>query len=133
MNPVHSSYVVTQEWDVIGDQTNVIHGGIDLAFMPPGTKPPIYVAKAGVVIIAGTNSSFEGNYLMIDHLDGFYTYYGHFDSVNGKQGDKVTTSSILGIMGITGTATGVHLHFEVRKGGQSYDFRFNPRDVIDFD
>lgn len=132
MNPVHSSYVVTQEWDVIGELTNVIHGGIDLASMPPGTKPPIYAAKAGVVIISGSNPSLEGNYVMIDHLDGYYTYYGHFDSVNVKQGDKVTTSSILGIMGMTGTATGVHLHFEVRKGGQSMDFRINPRDVIKF-
>ncbi|MBO0474185.1 M23 family metallopeptidase, partial [Enterococcus ureasiticus] len=113
-------------------ETTVIHGGIDLASMPPGTKPPIYAAKSGVVIISGSNPSFEGNYVMIDHLDGYYTYYGHFDSVNVKQGDKVTTSSILGIMGMTGTATGVHLHFEVRKGGQSSDFRINPRDVIKF-
>lgn len=132
MNPVHSSYVVTQEWDVIGAETTVIHGGIDLASMPPGTKPPIYAAKAGVVIITGSNPSFEGNFLMLDHLDGYYTYYGHLDSINVKQGDKVTTSSILGIMGMTGTATGVHLHFEVRKGGQSSNFRINPRDVIKF-
>ncbi|WP_375180250.1 M23 family metallopeptidase [Enterococcus rotai] len=132
MNPVHSSYVVTQEWDVIGAHTSVIHGGIDLASMPPGTKPPIYAAKAGVVIVTGANPALEGNYLMIDHLDGYYTYYGHFDSINVKQGDKVTTSSILGIMGMTGIADGVHLHFEVRKGGQSSDFRINPRDVIKF-
>ncbi|MTD42459.1 peptidoglycan DD-metalloendopeptidase family protein [Erwinia sp. CPCC 100877] len=132
MNPVHSSYVVTQEWDQIGAGTSVIHGGIDLASMPPGTKPPIYAAKAGTVIVTGSNPSLEGNYLMIDHLDGYYTYYGHFDSISVKQGDKVTTSSILGIMGATGLAKGVHLHFEVRKGGQSSSFRINPRDVIDF-
>ncbi|MGX7202398.1 hypothetical protein BCR22_07415 [Enterococcus plantarum] len=133
-NPVRSSYVVTQEWDApdywSGGSAG-IHGGIDLASVPAGSTPDIYAAKSGTILITGVGS-VEGNYIMIDHGEGFYTYYGHLSSVKVKQGDKVTNNTVIGTMGTTGGSTGVHLHFEVRKGGQSSNFRINPRDVINF-
>jgi murein DD-endopeptidase MepM/ murein hydrolase activator NlpD len=130
-NPVHSSYAVSQESTSMNID-GLIHGGIDLASVPKGAKPPVYAARAGTVIVVGSNLSYEGNYVMIQHEGGYYTYYGHFDSISVTQGQKVSNETVLGIMGETGLATGVHLHFEVRKGGQSSDFRINPREVIDF-
>ena len=132
MNPVRSSYTITQEWDepdYASGGASGIHGGIDIASMPAGSMPPVYVARNGTVITA-TYDGTGGNYVVIQHDDGYYTYYGHLDSVDLAVGDKVTTTNKVGIMGATGTATGVHLHFEVWKGGQWQ--RINPRDVINF-
>ncbi|EGO9233179.1 phage minor structural protein, N-terminal region domain protein [Enterococcus faecalis] len=129
VNPVRSSYTITQEWDEIGWGTNVIHGGIDIASMPAGSMPPVYVARSGTVETV-TYDGTGGNYVVIKHDDGYWTYYGHLDSVDLSVGDKVTTNSRVGIMGATGLASGVHLHFEVWKGAQWQ--RINPRDVINF-
>ncbi|HHX0261590.1 TPA: phage tail spike protein [Enterococcus faecalis] len=129
MNPVRSSYTITQEWDQIGWGTNVIHGGIDIASVPAGSTPPVYVARSGTVETV-TYDGTGGNYVVIKHDDGYWTYYGHLNSVDLAIGDKVTTNSRVGIMGSTGLAKGIHLHFEVWKGGQWQ--RINPRDVINF-
>ncbi|EME6187151.1 peptidoglycan DD-metalloendopeptidase family protein [Enterococcus faecalis] len=129
VNPVRSSYTITQEWDEIGWGTNVIHGGIDIASIPAGSMPPVYVARSGTVETV-TYDGTGGNYVVIKHDDGYWTYYGHLDSVDLSVGDKVTTNSRVGIMGATGLASGVHLHFEVWKGAQWQ--RINPRDVINF-
>lgn len=129
MNPVRSTYTITQEWDQIGWGTNVIHGGIDIASVPAGTSPPVYAARSGTVETV-TYDGTGGNYVVIKHDDGYWTYYGHLDSVDLVVGEKVTTSSRVGIMGSTGLAKGIHLHFEVWKGGQWQ--RINPRDVINF-
>ncbi|MGJ0718715.1 phage tail tip lysozyme [Enterococcus faecalis] len=129
VNPVRSSYTITQEWDQIGWGTNVIHGGIDIASVPAGSTPPVYVARSGTVETV-TYDGTGGNYVVIKHDDGYWTYYGHLDSVDLSVGDKVTTNSRVGIMGATGLASGVHLHFEVWKGAQWQ--RINPRDVINF-
>ncbi|NAA43511.1 peptidoglycan DD-metalloendopeptidase family protein [Enterococcus faecalis] len=129
MNPVRSSYTITQEWDQIGWGTNVIHGGIDIASVPAGSTPPVYVARSGTVETV-TYDGTGGNYVVIKHDDGYWTYYGHLNSVDLAVGDKVTTNSRVGIMGSTGLAKGIHLHFEVWKGTQWQ--RINPRDVINF-
>lgn len=133
LSPVRVGYVVTQEWDQIGAGTSVIHGGIDLA-PTAGGNPEIYAAKGGTVMSVGNNPGLEGNYAMIDHGDSYYTYYGHMvdGSVRVSNGQKVTNETVIGLMGETGLAFGVHLHFEVRKGGSSANFRINPRDVIKF-
>ncbi|MBL1226611.1 phage tail spike protein [Enterococcus sp. BWR-S5] len=130
-NPVRSAYTVTQEWDdpdywsggAVG-----IHGGIDLA-SAGGAKVPIFAAYAGTVITR-TTDSVGGNYIVIDHGNSYWSYYGHLDSFNVSQGQTVTNADQIGIMGSTGGSTGVHLHFEVWKGSQWN--RINPRDVISF-
>lgn len=130
VNPLHNvSYTVTQEWDQIGYGTDRIHGGIDLA-PNGGATPPIYAARTGTVQQVVYNDETGGNYIIVKHSDSYWTYYGHLASINVKQGDNVSTSSVLGICGATGLATGVHLHFEVWKGGEWQ--RINPRDVIKF-
>ncbi|MGX7265355.1 M23 family metallopeptidase [Enterococcus crotali] len=95
-----------------------------------GSKPSMYCVKAGKVLVVGSNLGYEGNYVIVEYVGGFVTYYGHFDSVNVTYGQQVTNETVLGITGQTGLATGIHLHFEVRQGGSSANSRINPRDVI---
>lgn len=128
VNPVRVPYVVTQEWDQIGWGTTVIHGGIDLA-PTGGGNPPIYAAKGGTVETV-TFDGTGGNYVIINHGDGYWTYYGHFASTNISAGQKVSNQTQIGVMGATGLASGVHLHFEVWKGAKWQ--RVNPRSVIKF-
>ncbi|MBP1045265.1 peptidoglycan DD-metalloendopeptidase family protein [Enterococcus sp. BWM-S5] len=127
-NPVRSAYTITQEWDQIGWGTGEIHGGIDIA-SAGGAKVPVYAAHAGTVITR-TFDSTGGNYIVIDHGNGYWSYYGHLDSFNVSVGQTVTNATQIGVMGTTGLSTGVHLHFEVWKGSQWN--RINPRDVINF-
>ncbi len=130
INPLHdAAYNVTQEWDQIGYGTGTIHGGIDLA-PTGGRSPSIYAARSGTVSQVVYNHETGGNYIVIKHSDNYWTYYGHLASINVKTGDSVTTDTVLGICGMTGLATGIHLHFEVWQGSEWN--RINPRDVINF-
>lgn len=61
-----------------------------------------------------------GNYVAILHTDNIVTLYGHLKDVHVKKGDTVKQGDIVGFMGETGYANGVHLHFEIRK------YRINP-------
>jgi murein DD-endopeptidase MepM/ murein hydrolase activator NlpD len=77
---------------------------------------PIYAAASGVVQRAVFNNAWNlgmGNYVTILHSNGTVTYYGHFENVFVKPGDKVTVGDRIGLMGRTGNATGCHVHFEV--------------------
>ncbi|GGC84235.1 phage tail tip lysozyme [Enterococcus wangshanyuanii] len=135
LSPVRANYVVTQEWDEPDYNSGGAagtHGGIDLASVPAGSTPDIYAANSGTIMTVGSNPTLEGNYIMIDHGNSYYTYYGHLSSINVKQGDKVTNATVIGVMGTTGASTGVHLHFEVRRGDSTATSRINPRDVITF-
>lgn len=131
MCPLAVGYQVTQEWDDTDYYSGKgIHGGIDLA--PAfGTNPPIYSARAGNVTEV-TTDPVGGNYVVIQHGDNFWTYYGHLASIDVSVGQEVTTQTQVGICGMTGSGvTGIHLHFEVWQNGQWQ--RINPRDVINFD
>jgi murein DD-endopeptidase MepM/ murein hydrolase activator NlpD len=77
---------------------------------------PVYAAAAGVVQRAVYNNAWNlgmGNYVTILHSNGTVTYYGHFQNVFVKPGDKVNTGDRIGLMGQTGNATGCHVHFQV--------------------
>jgi hypothetical protein len=87
------------------------HSGIDLAY-PVGT--PIYAADSGTVIFAGWNTWGYGTLLVIDHGNGWTTYYGHLNSMYVGCGQTVQRGAAIGAMGNTGHSTGPHLHFEMR-------------------
>jgi murein DD-endopeptidase MepM/ murein hydrolase activator NlpD len=89
------------------------HTGIDIA-APKGT--PIMAADAGVVISAGNGGTY-GKLIKISHGKGIVTWYGHCDTISVKIGQKVDKGETIGTVGITGTATGYHLHFEIRNNG----------------
>jgi murein DD-endopeptidase MepM/ murein hydrolase activator NlpD len=92
------------------------HKGTDFA-APTGT--PIYAAGNGVVERANVYGSF-GNYVRIRHANGYQTIYGHLSGfARGiRAGTRVSQGDVIGYVGMTGTATGPHLHYEVRIGGQ---------------
>lgn len=101
--------------------TKKFHSGIDIG---GSYGSPIMAAGSGVVIFTAkpvqghnTGGSGYGNYCIIDHGGGYTTLYGHCRSVYVKTGQKVKAGQRIAEMGSTGTSTGSHLHFEVRKSG----------------
>lgn len=92
------------------------HYGLDIA------------ADEGVVISAfadGTvreiGESDYGNYLIVDHADGFSTLYAHCSSISAAVGDEVKCGEEIARVGQTGNATGPHLHLEIWKDGAALD------------
>ena len=79
---------------------------------------------------AGTES--YGNYVQIQHSNGYTTLYAHLDSVNVKVGQAVKKGQKIGYMGNTGNSYGAHTHFEVRKG-VAYSTLINPTDYLNKD
>jgi murein DD-endopeptidase MepM/ murein hydrolase activator NlpD len=88
------------------------HLGIDLA-APKGTS--ILAAHDGVVVYAGREFKGFGKMVLIEGAYGWASVYAHFTKIYVKTGERVKQGQILGGMGRTGRATGVHLHFELRK------------------
>lgn len=93
------------------------HNGIDIA---GSYNSPIKAADGGVVTYAGWMSGY-GNYVIINHENGYQTAYGHCASLTVSVGDRVAKGDVVAKMGSTGRSTGTHLHFEVRKNGQYVD------------
>lgn len=98
------------------------HTGIDIA-APRGT--PIYAADAGKVSFSGSKGSY-GNLIIIDHENGYQTYYAHNSRNLVKQGQRVYKGQKIAEMGSTGRSTGSHLHFEIRKN----DTPINPQSFV---
>lgn len=90
------------------------HTGIDICNAP---NTPIQVTADGVVKQAGWMDRY-GNGVVVVHTPQVETLYAHMARVAVKVGQKVSRGDILGFMGMTGNATGVHLHYEVRLGGK---------------
>jgi murein DD-endopeptidase MepM/ murein hydrolase activator NlpD len=107
--------------------TQGLHGfdAVDIG-CPTGT--PIYAAAAGTVIIAksaGWNGGY-GKYVAIKHDNGTETVYGHMHEVDVQVGETVAQGQQIGEVGMTGRATGPHVHFEVRGAknplGDNYNY-----------
>jgi murein DD-endopeptidase MepM/ murein hydrolase activator NlpD len=99
------------------DGVQKFHTGMDLRGKE-GT--PILAAADGVVRSAGTRGGY-GNAVEIDHGNGVSTLYGHAAELGVKPGDHVQKGQEIGEVGMTGHATGPHLHFEVRVEGKPVD------------
>lgn len=115
MNYPLKNYIITQKFgETITDPKG--HTGIDL-YQPIGT--PIYAAEDGDILAAGKiNNAYGntayGNCVLIDHKNGYYTFYAHMNTVKVKTGMSVIQGAVIGTVGATGNVTGPHLHFEVR-------------------
>ena len=97
------------------------HTGVDLGGV---YGSPIVAAASGVVISVinpyqgrNTGGSGYGNYVVIDHGGGVSTLYAHLQKTLVSVGQRVSAGERIGLCGATGTATGAHLHFEVRVNG----------------
>lgn len=105
------------------------HYGVDVV-KQPGSLDSIIAHTAGKVILmaAGkkndpkaTGTASYGNYVKLDHGNGYATLYAHLDTVEVKKGQQVAKGQVLGTMGNTGHSFGAHLHFEVRKDNERID------------
>ena len=93
------------------------HAGIDLA-IPEGT--PVYAAAPGRVVTAGWDGGY-GLLVVIDHGDGYSTYYAHLSQLLVSVGQFVEIGQRIARSGNTGLSTGPHLHFEIRRDGVAVD------------
>lgn len=93
------------------------HSGIDLP-APMGT--PIYAAYDGQVAWSNYNWS-AGNWVGVDHGNGFYTVYMHMSQSLVSEGQYVKKGDLIGLVGSTGSSTGPHLHFSIRLNGAYVD------------
>lgn len=98
------------------------HTGIDMA-CPTGT--PILASMSGKVTTTGINRVY-GNYVIIDHGNGYQTLYAHMSKIIATKGQWVSQGTRIGLVGSTGYSTGPHLHFTVYKNGKLVD----PKTVI---
>ncbi len=77
---------------------------------------PIYASDSGVVVTAGFHYSY-GNYVVIDHGNGWTTLYGHMSALGCSSGQAVERGEVIGYVGSTGNSTGNHCHFEMHHNG----------------
>lgn len=92
------------------------HEGIDFA---AATGTPIRAAADGVVNFAGVQNGY-GNVVILKHWSNYSTIYGHMSRFASgvKKGMKVNQGDVIGYVGMTGWATGPHLHYEFRVNNQ---------------
>lgn len=134
MGRLLNNYVITQRaW-----QTNVVtgtyHRGIDIA--PTGDRS-VHSHSEGYVVGIVSNHNYTdktgnsyGNYIKIKHPNGMYTLYAHLNKVYVTLGQEVNQGEVIGEAGMTGRATGIHLHFEVFNENNE---KINPNEFIEAD
>ena len=135
-----------------GDDTvhNGNHGAIDISNNNGVGGTNIIASKDGVVIyptndsqtgyadngyVGNEDGGGYGNYVVIEHSDGNYTYYAHMaqNSITVRAGDSVKQGQVIGKMGHSGSSIATHLHFEMRSGSDSSENRVDPLDYVSID
>jgi len=91
-----------------------MHNGVDMA-CAQGT--PIYASRSGKVTVASYQAGGAGNYVSINHGDGFSSVYMHMTHYIVSVGQYVTAGQVIGYVGSTGISTGPHLHFGISYNG----------------
>lgn len=109
--------VAPVEGAVVSRRWETGHQGVDLAAV---ASSAVRASADGVVLRRGTDKVF-GRFLLVGHDSGYQTFYGHLLDWAVRQGDTVLAGQRIGRVGAGGRSTGPHLHFEVRKDGQSVD------------
>ncbi len=111
-------------WPLLGSITSYygwrksgFHHGLDIA---EKTNTAIKASAPGRVSFAGYKDIY-GRTVVIDHANGEQTLYAHASKTLVKAGQKVERGDIIAKVGSTGRATGPHLHFEIRKGDQTFN------------
>ena len=131
--PTNQGYTISSPYgwrvDPI-DGSRSLHTGLDIA--GTGLGSPVYASDNGTVIKSEYNGSGYGNYIVINHNNGYYTSYAHMNQRISQIGDTVAKGQVIGYVGQTGRATGPHLHFEAWYGGAPFagGSRFNPFDLF---
>ena len=103
-------------------KTEKLHTGMDFT-AAIGTE--IYATGNGVVVKVEKDGRGYGNNIIVNHGYGYETLYGHMSKFSVRPGQKVNRGDLVGFVGNSGTSTGPHLHYEVRKNG-------NPINPVNF-
>lgn len=123
--PLTGAFRVTCEYKRKGNWAAGWHTGIDLV-----GDEKIYSSCNGEVTKTGWDKSY-GNYIVVKNdADGKYHWFCHLSKISVGAGDRVTRTTVIGIMGATGNATGKHLHFEIRNASNKYADNSNPADYM---
>ena len=91
-----------------------MHNGVDMGC---AANTPIYASRSGVVTVAAYQADGAGNYVQLDHGDGYRSIYMHMTRYVVSPGQQVTAGQIIGYVGSTGLSKGNHLHFGISYNG----------------
>jgi murein DD-endopeptidase MepM/ murein hydrolase activator NlpD len=111
------------QWPVLGRITQGFWSGHRAIDIGAPTGSAVLAADGGFVSFAGWTDVGYGYLVVIDHANGFATYYAHLSNIYVRRGQAVERGQVIGAVGNTGHSTGPHLHFEIRYYGQ----QLNPR------
>jgi murein DD-endopeptidase MepM/ murein hydrolase activator NlpD len=107
-----------------GERSGKFHQGIDLR---APMRTPVHAACDGNVVYVGSKIRGYGRMVVLKHPGNYYTVYAHHSKNLVKIGQKVEKGQVIAYSGKSGHSSGPHLHFELRRGTQSYDpeYAFN--------
>ncbi|HVN55848.1 MAG TPA: LysM peptidoglycan-binding domain-containing M23 family metallopeptidase [Anaerolineaceae bacterium] len=114
----------TTDHSISGYSFSAVHPGVDFG---GALGNPIFAADSGVVVYAGWTNLGYGNLIVLDHGNGWVTYYGHLSSILVGCGQGVFQGAQIATLGSTGNSTGPHLHFEMRSAQYG---KVNPMDFL---
>lgn len=133
--PYKNSYISAGYgyYDPEGDGTYTMHPAIDIVVRENGVNVSygknIIAAQSGKVLVRGY-SDVGGNYITIDHGDGYRTYYGHCSRIIASAGQYVEKGEVIAYIGNTGYVTGPHVHFQVMQVKNGVVNRLNPLNFV---
>ena len=133
--PYKNSYISAGYgyYDPEGDGTYTMHPAIDIVVRENGVNVSygknIIAAQSGKVLVRGY-SDVGGNYITIDHGDGYRTYYGHCSKIIASAGQYVEKGEVMAYIGNTGYVTGPHVHFQVMQVKNGVVNRLNPLNFV---
>lgn len=104
------------------------HAGYDFA---NAIGTPVIATADGKVIFAGRSSSGYGKYVKVLHDNGFVSLYAHAAAIHVAEEDEVKRGDVIALLGQSGSATGPHVHYEVRLQYESgFELKLNPLPYI---
>lgn len=93
------------------------HPGLDIAV---ATDSYVRAAGGGTVVEVGKDPVY-GNYVVVEHLDGYRSLYAHASLTLVEEGEPVRRNEVIALSGSTGRSTAPHLHFEIQRAGEPVD------------
>jgi murein DD-endopeptidase MepM/ murein hydrolase activator NlpD len=102
-----------------------MHEGLDFS---AAIGTPVYATGNATVSTVEYGNTGYGNHILLSHMVGYQTMYGHLSRIVVREGQKVNRGDLIGYVGSTGKSTAPHLHYEVWKNGTKIDpinFFFN--------
>ncbi len=110
---------------IMNKKKTSVHRGMDFRGK---TGTPVNSINSGTAVL-GKDLFYGGNTLIIDHGMGLYSVYMHLSKINVSNGEHVTKGQTVGLIGMSGRATGPHLHLSVKLNGVSV----NPESLFDLE